>query len=64
MGWLLVPIDWLAARVAREGEPEPVHFEKSDVTFSIDCRGIPAFRIPAFVYVDRKAEEPEPSSDI
>jgi hypothetical protein len=34
-GWLLDPIDWLAARVAREGEPEPVHFEETDATLSI-----------------------------
>jgi hypothetical protein len=34
--WLLDPTDRLAARVARDGEPEPVHIEETDVAFAIE----------------------------
>jgi hypothetical protein len=37
--WLLDPTDRLAARVARDGEPEPVHIEETDVAFAIDWKG-------------------------
>jgi hypothetical protein len=37
--WLLDPMDRLAARVARDGEPEPVLIEETDVAFAIDWKG-------------------------
>jgi hypothetical protein len=33
--WLLGPADQLAARLAREGENEPIHIEETDTTFAI-----------------------------
>jgi hypothetical protein len=51
--WLLDPSDRLAARLARDGDPEPVHIEENDTSFVIDWKG--AYRIegPAFIYSDR-----------
>src|SRR5260370_23513998 len=37
--WLLDPADRLAARLAREGESEPLHIEETDTTFAICCKG-------------------------
>ena len=31
--WLLDPLDHLAARLARDGDPEPTHIEDTDTTF-------------------------------
>ena len=33
--WLLDPSDQLAARLARDGESEPIHIEETDTTFAI-----------------------------
>ena len=33
--WLLDPADQLAARLARDGDPEPIHIEENDTTFAI-----------------------------
>jgi hypothetical protein len=51
--WLLDPADRLAARLARDGESEPIHIEETDTTFAIGWKG--GYRIdgPAFVYSDR-----------
>ena len=48
--WLLDPADRLAARLARDGESEPVHIEETDTTFAIGWKGRyridgPAFRL-------------------
>jgi hypothetical protein len=50
--WLLDPGDRLAARLARDGESEPVHIEETDTTFTIAWRG--RYRIDgwAFLYSD------------
>ena len=50
--WLLDPADWLAARLARNGESEPIHLEETDTTFAIGWKG--SYRIdgPVFVYSD------------
>ena len=37
--WLLDPSDQLAARLARDGDPEPVHIEENDTSFVIDWKG-------------------------
>ena len=37
--WLLDPADRLAARLARDGESEPIHIEETDSTFAIDWKG-------------------------
>src|SRR5258705_1942439 len=51
--WLLNPADRLAARLARDGESEPVHIEETDTTFAIGWKGRYRIDGPAFVYSDR-----------
>jgi hypothetical protein len=50
--WLLDPSDRLAARLAREGESEPIHIEETDTTFAIAWKGRYRIDGPAFVYSD------------
>jgi hypothetical protein len=50
--WLLDSSDQLAARLAREGEAEPVHIEETDTTFAIGWKGRYRIDGPAFVYSD------------
>jgi hypothetical protein len=52
--WLLDPADRLAARLARDGESEPVHIEETDTTFAIAWKGRYRIDGPAFVYSDRE----------
>jgi hypothetical protein len=51
--WLLDPGDHLAARVARDGDPEDVHFEETDTRFAIGWKGEYRIDGDAFVYIDR-----------
>ena len=37
--WLVDPADQLAARLARDGDPEPIHIEENDTTFAIGWKG-------------------------
>jgi hypothetical protein len=50
--WLLDPADQLAARLARQGESEPIHIEETDTTFAIGWKGRYRIDGPAFVYSD------------
>ena len=50
--WLLDPADQFAARLARDGDPEPVHIEENDTTFAIGWKGRYRIEGPAFIYVD------------
>ena len=50
--WLLDPADRLAARLARDGESEPIHIEETDTTFAIGWQGGYRIEGPAFVYAD------------
>src|ERR1700756_1234596 len=50
--WLLAPADRLAARLARDGESEPIHIEETDITFAIGWKGRYRIERPAFVYAD------------
>ena len=50
--WLLDPADHLAARLARDGDPESIHFEETDTTFAIGWEGNYRIDGDAFVYVD------------
>jgi len=50
--WLLDPADQLAARLARDGQSEPIHIEESDTTFAIGWKGRYRIEGPAFVYSD------------
>lgn len=51
--WLLDPADQLAARLARDGDPEDVYFEESDAHFAIGWKGNYRIDGTAFVYIDR-----------
>src|SRR6266446_4742331 len=51
--WLLDPADRLAARLARDGESEPIHIEETDTTFAIGWKGRYRLEGPAFVYSDQ-----------
>jgi len=50
--WLLDPADQSAARLAREGESEPIHIEETDTTFAIGWKGRYRIEGPAFIYSD------------
>ena len=50
--WLLDPADRLAARLARDGESEPIHIEETDATFAIGWKGRYRIEVAAFVYAD------------
>jgi hypothetical protein len=42
--WLLDPADRLAARLARDGENEPIHIEETDTTIAIGWKAATASR--------------------
>jgi len=48
--WLLDPSERLATRLAREGEPEPVHLEESDTNFAVAWTGHYRIKGAAFIY--------------
>ena len=50
--WLIDPADRLAARLARDGESEPIHIEETNTTFAIGWKGRYRIEGPAFVYAD------------
>ena len=50
--WLLDPADHLAARLARDGDPEPIQFEETDTTFAIGWKGNYSVDGDAFVFID------------
>jgi hypothetical protein len=50
--WLLDPANQLAARLAREGEIEPIDIEETDTRFAIGWKGRYRIDGPAFVYSD------------
>jgi hypothetical protein len=51
--WLLDVSEHLAARLARDGDPEPIDIEDTEATFAIDWKGQYRIEGPAFVYLDR-----------
>src|SRR6201993_2027848 len=51
--WLLDVTDHLAVRLARDGDPEPIHLEETDISFAIEWKGHYRIEGPAFVYADR-----------
>jgi len=53
--WMLDPSDHLAARLARDGDPEPIDFQETDTNFAIDWKGNHHIEGRAFVYADREA---------
>jgi len=51
--WLLDVTDKLAARLARDGDPEPIHLKETDTSFVIGWKGHYHIEGPAFIYSDR-----------
>lgn len=51
--WLLDPADQLAARLARDGDPEPIHIEETNTTFAIGWKGQYRIEGASFIYADR-----------
>jgi hypothetical protein len=51
--WLLDVTDKLAARLARDGDPEPIHLTENEASFAIGWKGKYRIDGPAFVYSDR-----------
>jgi hypothetical protein len=51
--WLLDWEDGLAAQLARDGDPEPIHIEETDANFTIEWKGNYRIEGDAFVFVDR-----------
>ena len=51
--WLLDPSDHLAARVARDGQPEPIYIEENDMKFAIGWKGTYQIDGGFFVYADK-----------
>jgi hypothetical protein len=51
--WLLDVTDQLAAPLARDGDPEPIHLEETDTSFAIGWTGHYQIDGPAFIYTDR-----------
>ena len=51
--WLLDASDHLAARLARDGDPEPIQIEDTETTFAIGWKGQYRIEGSAFVYMDR-----------
>jgi hypothetical protein len=52
--WLLDPADQLAARLARDGESEPIQIEETDTTFAIGWKGRYRIEGPALRYGSRR----------
>jgi hypothetical protein len=53
--WMLDPSDQLAARLARDGDHEPIDFQETDADFKIGWKGNYHIEGRAFVYADREA---------
>ncbi len=53
--WMLDPLDQVAARLARDGDPEPIDFEETDTNFAIGWQGNYRIEGRAFVYADRES---------
>ena len=51
--WLLDVTDQLAAPLARDGNPEPIHLEETDTSFTIGWKGQYQIDGAAFIYTDR-----------
>jgi hypothetical protein len=51
--WVLDPSDHLAARLARDGDPEELYFEETDTRFAIGWKGTYQINGDVFVFIDR-----------
>ena len=53
--WMLDPSCQLAARLARDGDPEPIDFEETDTNYAIGWKGNYRIEGRAFVYIDQRS---------
>src|SRR5690348_4570063 len=53
--WMLDPSDQLAARLAREGDPEPIDIQETEAHFTIGWKGHYRIDGGAFLYTDRES---------
>src|SRR6266404_7766853 len=53
--WMLEPANQLAARLARDGDPEPIDFQETDTNYAIGWKGNYRIEGRAFVYLDWKS---------
>ena len=53
--WMLEPSNQLAARLARDGDPEPIDFEETDTNYAIGWKGNYRIEGRAFLYIERKS---------
>ena len=51
--WMLDPSEHLAVRLASDGQPEPIHIEDAEITFTVAWTGQYRVMGPAFLYTDR-----------
>jgi len=51
--WLLDVTDQLAAPLARDGDPEPIHLEETDTSFAIGWKGNYRIEGTAFICAER-----------
>src|SRR5262249_157767 len=61
--WLLDKDDGLAAPLARDGDPQPIHIEETDANFTIEWKGTTASRAMRSSTRTSRRAGPEPSSD-
>ena len=61
--WLLDKDDGLAAPLARDGDPQPIHIEETDANFTIEWKGHYRIEGDAFITWTARRAGPEPSSD-
>ena len=53
--WMLEPSNQLAARLARDGDPEPIDIEETDTNYTIGWKGNYRIEGRAFLYIERKS---------
>jgi hypothetical protein len=53
--WVLDPAEQLATRLARDGDPLPIHTEETDINFTIGWNGHYRIEGDAFIYRDRES---------
>ena len=53
--WMLGPSDKLAARLACDGDPEPIDFAETETNFAIDWKGRYRIECDAFIFTDLKS---------
>ena len=58
--WLLDWSDQLAAPIARDGSPQPVHIEETNTQLAVAWKGHYQIDGPAFVYADEESGRPSP----